>query len=215
MHGFWQQLFAGKTVYRACTNLALANCPVSSGRILDIGGTRKILPSYRQYLRVGADSHIEVLNIDPASDPDHLADASQIPCDDNAFDTVWCINTIEHVMEPDRMLDEANRVLKAGGLFILNAPFIYRIHRDPEDYLRLSDAGLFRAAQNHGFKVIDTYPVAVGVLQASFSQLQMFLPRVFFIPCLSIVRFFDRIIMFFYPQLQRSWTLGFLVVCTK
>lgn len=40
----------------------------------------------------------------------------------NSFGIVMCIEVIEHLGEPDKMLSEASRVLDKGGLFIIATP---------------------------------------------------------------------------------------------
>lgn len=213
--GFWRQIFSGKTVYRASLNLGLAACEPSHGKVLDIGGTKRILSSYRQYIRMAQQAHVLVLNIDADSDPDYLADGAAIPCVDGEFDTAWCINTIEHVPHPDKVVSEAYRVLKKGGVFIFNTPFIYRIHRHPEDYSRFTDAGLKQLAMSAGFQDINVVPIAVGVFQSCVAQLQIFCPRFVFPAFLYIARSLDAIVKRVRPELHASWVLGFIAVCKK
>ncbi len=54
----------------------------------------------------------------------HLADleVDQFPFDSDYFDIVVCSETIEHLLVPDNLLFEINRVLKSKGTFILTFP---------------------------------------------------------------------------------------------
>ena len=56
--------------------------------------------------------------------PCHLADASNdpLPYEDNFFDIVITLETIEHVENPHRMLWEIKRVLKEGGPLLISIP---------------------------------------------------------------------------------------------
>ena len=45
-----------------------------------------------------------------------------IPFSDKYFDFVWAGDVIEHIRATDQFLNEANRVLKKGGLFALSTP---------------------------------------------------------------------------------------------
>jgi 2-polyprenyl-3-methyl-5-hydroxy-6-metoxy-1,4-benzoquinol methylase len=45
-----------------------------------------------------------------------------IPYDDATFDLVYSGEVIEHIYNPDYMLEECNRVLKPGGLLIISTP---------------------------------------------------------------------------------------------
>jgi GT2 family glycosyltransferase/SAM-dependent methyltransferase len=50
------------------------------------------------------------------------ADAAALPFEDGCFEVVTSFETLEHVAEPTRMLDEFRRVLKPGGLLIVSTP---------------------------------------------------------------------------------------------
>lgn len=45
--------------------------------------------------------------------------AESIPLRDKIFDLVICVNALDHMINPDKVLDEINRVLKEGGVFVL------------------------------------------------------------------------------------------------
>lgn len=45
-----------------------------------------------------------------------------IPYGDNTFDVVYSGEVIEHIYDPDHMLEECKRVLKPGGLLIITTP---------------------------------------------------------------------------------------------
>ena len=45
-----------------------------------------------------------------------------LPFEDNFFDIVWAGDIIEHIHFTDVFINEMNRVLKIGGLFILSTP---------------------------------------------------------------------------------------------
>jgi 2-polyprenyl-6-hydroxyphenyl methylase/3-demethylubiquinone-9 3-methyltransferase len=46
-----------------------------------------------------------------------VADAYELPFDDATFDSVVCFDLLEHVSEPLRVIEQAARVLRSGGLF--------------------------------------------------------------------------------------------------
>lgn len=50
------------------------------------------------------------------------ADAGRLPMRDESFDTVVCIEAIEHVPSADGVLREIARVLRPGGLLIISTP---------------------------------------------------------------------------------------------
>jgi len=46
-------------------------------------------------------------------------DEEDFPFEDNYFDAVFCGHLIEHLYDPDHMLDEVYRILRRGGLFVV------------------------------------------------------------------------------------------------
>lgn len=51
-----------------------------------------------------------------------VGDATKIPFPDGFFDVVVSFETIEHLKEPEKFVDEAWRVLADDGVFIVSAP---------------------------------------------------------------------------------------------
>lgn len=51
-----------------------------------------------------------------------VGSAECLPFADRSFDIYVCFETIEHVESPDRLLDEAKRVLTRNGLFVVSTP---------------------------------------------------------------------------------------------
>jgi len=47
--------------------------------------------------------------------------ATALPFEDNHFDSVWTVYTLEHVPNPEQMLREMRRVVKDGGVIYLSA----------------------------------------------------------------------------------------------
>lgn len=51
-----------------------------------------------------------------------LADIAALPFKDDSFDLVLCFETIEHVVDQERALDELRRVLRRAGLLVISSP---------------------------------------------------------------------------------------------
>jgi SAM-dependent methyltransferase len=76
-----------------------------------------------------------------------LADPHSLPFHDEAFDGVWIQATLEHVLEPHRVIDETHRVLKPSGVIYAENLFIMGVHEGPRDFVRYTQSGhrwLFR-----------------------------------------------------------------------
>lgn len=48
--------------------------------------------------------------------------AMQLSLEDNSFDVVISLETIEHLVEPEEFIKEVKRVLRPGGIFVVSTP---------------------------------------------------------------------------------------------
>ncbi|HEX5712640.1 MAG TPA: class I SAM-dependent methyltransferase, partial [Solirubrobacterales bacterium] len=75
---------------------------------------------------VGVDLDAEVVaKVSAAAKPNtrfEVADMRKLPFGDDEFDLVVSFETIEHVEDPETVLDELARVLKPGGLLVVSTP---------------------------------------------------------------------------------------------
>ncbi|MFT4824039.1 MAG: SAM-dependent methyltransferase [Halioglobus sp.] len=74
-----------------------------------------------------------------------------LPIESGVADTVVSISVIEHLCEPQTMLNEAFRILKPGGAMILQVPWQWRIHEEPYDFFRYTPYGLKHLLSKAGF----------------------------------------------------------------
>ena len=82
-------------------------------------------------------------DIQPGPGVDVVADAQNMPqIPPDSADCVFLVSILQHIPSPQKAVDEAFRVLRPGGIFYVNVPFIWFYHRDPEDYNRFSVPGL-------------------------------------------------------------------------
>jgi 2-polyprenyl-6-hydroxyphenyl methylase/3-demethylubiquinone-9 3-methyltransferase len=97
-------------------------------RVLDLGCGAGFLANHLGSLghRVtGIDTTPENLVVGSAHDATQtvqyvLGDACQLPYPDASFDVVCAMDLLEHVTEPEQLIDEASRVLRPGGLFFFH-----------------------------------------------------------------------------------------------
>jgi SAM-dependent methyltransferase len=125
----------------------------ASGRVLDIGCGNK--PYEKEFVGkveeyIGCDivqSSLQKVDI--------ICDAKSIPLVSEQFDTVFCIQTIEHIDKHQDVLNEASRLLKKGGNMIVSAPFYWPLHEVPDDYFRFTRYGLAYLLQQSGFTIVE------------------------------------------------------------
>ena len=105
---------------------------LSSGKVLDIScgigyGSQIISESIDVESCIGVDiskEDIEYANLNFKSEKTEFiaGDICKLDFPDNSFDTIVCLETLEHIAEPKIALKELSRVLKNNGLFIGTVP---------------------------------------------------------------------------------------------
>lgn len=92
------------------------------------------------------------------ADPDIMGNATDLPVESETVDIVFTTQVIEHVPEPQKMINECFRVLKPGGALVLTGPFYWPIHEEPYDYYRYTRYGLEYMLQKAGFATWEIRP---------------------------------------------------------
>ena len=76
-----------------------------------------------------------------------VLDAHDIPFEDEVFDCVIIQAVLEHVIDPQRCVNEIHRVLKPSGIVYAETPFMQQVHMRQYDFTRFTHLGhrrLFR-----------------------------------------------------------------------
>lgn len=100
---------------------------------------------------------------------DRVEDISQLTLADESVPTIVCVETLEHVFEVRRAVDEILRVLAPGGMVVITTPFNFYLHNYPGDYWRLTPSclqGLLAplAATVVGSQGVESFPHTVFAL---------------------------------------------------
>ncbi len=90
-----------------------------------------------------------------------LGKAERLPFKDATFTLVISQETLEHVQDPFLAVTEVLRVLKPGGRFYCQVPFVIGYHPGPTDFWRFSREGIQELVEQAGF-ICDQVAVAVG-----------------------------------------------------
>ena len=114
-------------------------------RVLMIGAATKGMGTEDLY----ADTNISQIAFDiyPSQLTTFVADAHQIPLEDESVDAVCIQAVLEHVLDPPVVVGEIHRVLKSGGLVYAETPFMQQVHEGAYDFTRYTELGhrwLFR-----------------------------------------------------------------------
>lgn len=142
----------------------------SDSVILDVGAGAGIVEAMNfrgQVARVcGIDLDPRVLDNEKL-DEGRIANAGEIPFDDETFDVVFADNVMEHLGDPQTVFREINRVLKPGGVLLFKTP--NRSHYMPL-IARLTPHGFHQFVNRmRGRDAEDTFPT----LYLANSELQV------------------------------------------
>ena len=109
-----------------------------SGKVLDVGSL-DVNGNIRELC--GDYTGIDIM---AGPNVDVVIEENIFPFENNYFDVVLCLNTLEHDKKFWRTLSEMWLVLKPGGILFIEVPnFHYKtIHNHPADYYRFSEEAL-------------------------------------------------------------------------
>lgn len=82
---------------------------------------------------------VETWDMAPGQDVDKVLDLETCAgIGDGYVGTLICTSVLEHVRRPWLVAAEFARIVKPGGLLFVTAPWIFPVHRHPEDYWRFT-----------------------------------------------------------------------------
>jgi SAM-dependent methyltransferase len=86
-----------------------------------------------------------IVSKSPAGDADlrtdrYFSGLSQI--ESESFGVVLCTGLLEHVPDPQRLIDEFHRILKPGGRLILSASAVFPFHGGPDNFFHFTINGV-------------------------------------------------------------------------
>lgn len=171
---FLPNYFMSKELYRNMSDLT----PKLSGRLLDIGCGAKpyedMCNNVDEYIGIEIDGEGEKNH----SHADVLYDGKVMPFEDKSFDSALSSEVLEHVLHPDALLKEINRVMKIDSLFLMTTPFFWEEHGQPYDYARYTSFGLSNILKKNGFEVVQMLKTGNGI-EVVFQTMSNYLFRAF------------------------------------
>jgi len=196
------------------------------GDMYDLGAGES---PYKDFFRQYVDQYIAV-DWDGSfheTKADIAADLNQpLPIKSELADTVVSLSVMEHLCEPQTMLNEAFRILKPGGGIILQVPWQWWIHEAPYDFFRYTPYGLSYMFAKAGFVDVVIEPQA-GYFTTTILKWNYFTNR--FVSGPKLLRWAVKVCLlpFWYlgqkiapilDMLDRKWDLetsGYYVVAKK
>lgn len=95
-------------------------------------------------------------------------DGEHFPVEDESIDLVFHTEVAEHIPDLDLFFSECHRVLKQKGTMLFSIPFSARYHYIPNDYRRLTPAGITRILSHNGFEDIEVFPRSTDITVACY-----------------------------------------------
>ena len=151
------------------------------GRLIDLGcGNVPFYMAYKNYI-------LENICVDWGNTAhsnlflDYECDLTKkLPFKDNEFDTILISDVLEHIPNPDNLWLEMNRILKKGGILMLNVPFFYMLHERPYDFYRYSLFKIKSFCDEFNFEIIKLKPIGGSpeVLTDIFSKHLAKVPKI-------------------------------------
>lgn len=153
-------------------------------RIYDFGCGEKpyqVFVGNHEYIGIDIDTENKMADI--------YSDIKNVPIEDGVADIVVSFYALEHVDDPQKVLNEKFRILKKNGRLFMLVPLYWEEHEQPYDFFRFTRYGIEAMMKKAGFKNIkvvevNTFPSILGInLIKIFSRgfLKIFIPIINFI----------------------------------
>jgi len=134
--------------------------PHARGTLLDVGcGTKGFARCFdgrvERYLGVDLPSSRYL----DGAHPDAYARAEALPVKGASVDTVLGLSIMTYMPDPLRTLEEMHRVLKPGGVLLLEFTQMAPLHDEPHDYFRFTRYGATSLLERAGFEPLEFIPI--------------------------------------------------------
>jgi SAM-dependent methyltransferase len=185
----------------------------SAGVVVDLGGSNSNDIKFFDFPKHKAQKWL-VVNISEATFPDVIGSIYDTGLETSSVDVVICLEVFEHLDDPLAAMKEIERILKPGGVFIGSTPFLFKFHKDPDDFFRYTKSALEKVLFKN-FAKIEIFQMGGGVGTIGLMLTQA---KNDFKSIRRFVRYIARLMMLMDykkgPERQDSLTTGYIWRCT-
>ncbi len=145
--------------------------------VLDAGAGSAPYKSLYQHAQYES-ADFEQVDIKYYATSTYVCDLKSIPVENCRFDFVVFNQVMEHLPEPELVLNELNRVMKTGGKMIYSGPLFFEEHEQPYDFYRYTQFGLQHLFSQAGFEIerLDWLEGYFGTVAYQFNCMARYLP---------------------------------------
>ena len=134
--------------------------PHARGDLLDVGcGSQPFASLFAGRVRRYWGSDLTASRYLGDARPDVFATAEAQPFRPGSFDTVLGLSMLTYLPEPLRMIEEAHRLLRPGGVLLLEFTQMVPLHDEPHDYFRFTRYGAASLLERAGFAPVEFVPI--------------------------------------------------------
>ena len=208
----WLVLRKRRDVFTGC----LKNLSARDLSVLDVGG--RIQP-YRILL---AEKCARYVAMDVRLTPlvNVVGRAEQLPFGSQQFDIVLCTQVLEYVPEPQVVIAEIHRALKAGGVLLLSVPAVFPRDSDSEYWRFLPCALKYLLSAFSSVDVVPEGNSLIGFIRTLNVCLVTFIKPRFFgtvlrFSMVPVLNMLGALLQFVMPSADDRFTANFSVLARK
>lgn len=202
-------------------------------RVLDAGAGDCKYKKYFKHARYESTDFENVFDASVRGIHDFVCDLTSIPKENDSYDSIICTQVLEHVPDPQLVLNEFHRILKPGGKLFLTCPQGWGLHGEPYNFFNFAKYGLENLFKQSGFSIVfirarggifwyggEIIKILPAYLLNQYCDKDGFcnkLFRVVFSPLIFIFFRFIPLVLFYVDRIdvKRGWTLGYSCYCIK
>ena len=209
-----KELLRGKSLPRTLLNVNLRDIKLS-GEVLDLG-SKSSNASYNRFLQKDENCTITFTDWhENGEDIIKLNLEEKFPVGDGKYDYITCFNVLEHIYNFENVVGESYRILKSGGVFVGQTPFLVNYHADPNDYFRYTHQTIEKMFTEVGFVCEKIVYLGFGPLSTSYAMSSQISPK-FLRPFFAIFAILlDTIIVKYKKSQKFCYPLGYLYIMKK
>jgi len=205
------------SLYRELEYKELKNI-ILNGSILDIWGSKN--SNYHKLIKWN--NTIITANISQGVEYDiHLDLEKKFPIKKEIYDNILCLSVLEHIFNFQNVIDESFRIMKKWWKAVFATPFIFKYHKNPDDYFRYTESCLKKIFIKAGFSKenITIIPIGAWMFHTIYNLSSFLIPT---IPMKKIYKFFlikidkwCKKISKKYKKISKEFSMGYITIAKK